>query len=255
MTRKAITAMGFLRLNNWIGASFSSPNTLQIGAETVGNPYIERTGTTTNRVTTRRIGISRNAAGALVAIDLTVTYDLDDYAACEIFDAWKPGYQQQAPQPWGRIVAEAGAANAQPHEKVISCPGGIFLVVDLTNKKAIALYSQLMQRQKFAERNAVSICERNILKRFAGTSFADDEGYVSVVHWSQPDRTRQQMQKVFDKIQAGEVQIEGEDVQVEQVSESVDYEEATAILAGEADDAPEDREPEKVSKSPARRKK
>lgn len=256
VARKTITALGFQKLNNWMGVSFSSPDTLQIGSETVGNPHIERTGKTINRVATRRIGIGRNAAGVLMAMDLTVTYDLDDYAGSEIFDAWKPGYNQKQPQPWGRIVGDPKSQKIEGHERIVELPGEIYLIVDLTNGKVQGLYSQLMQRQKFAERNAVSICERNILKKFVGTAFADDEGYVNLVHWSQPDRTRDQMKRIFDKVQKGEVKIEGEDVQLERGMELVEYEEAGAILAGEGEDAPvSDQSDDELQKPRARSRK
>lgn len=236
--RKAITAMGFSKLNTWLGFSFSSPPTLWSGKEEVGNPHIERTGNTAHRVSVRRVGVGRNAAGVLMAIDLTLTYDLDDYAASELYDAWRPGYNQKTPAAWGKIVGDPDSVEVKPHEKIVPCPGGIYLVVDLTAQKPMQLWSQLMQRQKFAERMAVSICERNILKKVLGTAYASDDATVSVVHWSSPDRSRSHMQKIFEKIQQGEVQIEGEDVHVEVSSEVVDYEEATAVLAGEGEDAP-----------------
>ena len=238
VARKTITALGFQRLNSWMGVSFSSPDTLQIGSETVGNPHIERTGKTINRVTTRRIGVGRNAAGVLMAMDLTVTYDLDDYAGSEFFDAWKPGYKDKAPQHWGRIAGDPKAQKIEGHERIVELPGEIYLIVDLNNGKVQGLYSQLMQRQKFAERNAVSICERNILKKFCGTAFADDEGFVNLVHWSQPDRTRDQMKRIFDRVQRGELKVDGEEFQLDKGVESIEYEEAGAVLAGEGEDAP-----------------
>jgi len=255
VARKTITAQGFQRLNNWIGVSFSSPDTLQVGDKIVGNPHIEKTGMTTNRVTTRRIGVGRNSAGVLMAVDITVTYDLDDYAASEIFSAWTPGFKDKQPQPWGRIVSDPTMDKLKPTEKVVACPGGIYLVVDLTNPKVIGLYKQMMERQKFADRNALSICDRNILKKFVGTAFADSEGYVNVVHWSQPDRTRDQMKRIFEKIQKGEVNIDGEDVQAEKVVEAVDYEEAVAVLAGEGEDAPVDSQEDDQAQMPPRRRK
>lgn len=240
--RKAITAMGFQKLNTWLGFSFSSPPTLWSGSEEVGNPHIERTGNTANRVSVRRVGVGRNAAGVLMAVDLTLTYDLDDYAASELYDAWRPGYNEKKPAPWGRIVGDPEGVEVQPHEKIVSCPGGVYLIVDLTAQKPMQLWSQLMQRQKFAERMAVSICERNILKKVLGTAYASEDATVSVVHWSSPDRSRANMQRIFDKIHQGEVQIEGEDVQVEAMSEVVDHEEAKAVLAGEGEDAPDHHE-------------
>jgi hypothetical protein len=247
--RKAITAMGFQRLNGWIGVNFASPPTLWGGDGEVGNPHIERDGSTAKRASVRRIGVGRNKAGVLMAVDLTLTYDLGDYAACELYDAWRPGYNEKNPAAWGRIVGSAEHAHPKPHEKVVACPGDIYLVVDLTAQKPMQLWSQVMQRQKFAERMAVSICERNILKRFVGTAYCSEDATVPIVHWSSPDRSRSHMQRVFEKIQDGEVQIEGEDVHVESLSEVIDHEEASVVLAGDGEDAPEED-----AQSPAKRR-
>ena len=237
--RKVITAQGYARLNTWIGVTFSSPPNINIGESSVGNPYIERMGASVQRVTVRRVGIARNAAGSLSAIDLTVTYDLDDYLIGEVWAKWQPQRKQNACAAWGRVLGDPTNANVQENEKMIECPGGIYLVVDLSKKEVLELWSAHLQRQKFAERNAVSICERNILKRFVGASYCEDNGCIDIVHWSQPDRNIQQMEQIAGRIQRGEVKVDGMDVQAESYTETVDSEEVAAALYGEGEDAPE----------------
>jgi hypothetical protein len=234
-----ITAQGFSRLNNWLGVTFSSPVTQQIGERVVGNPYLERDGSSVLRVTVRRLGIGRTAAGSLTAIDLTVTYDLDDYLLGEIWNAWQPTRKNPKAKSWGRIAGELSSMNPAANEKVIECPGDVYLAVDLNNAEVLSLWSAHLQRQKFAERNAVSICERNILKRFVGAAYADDDGSVSVVHWSQPDRNLKQWDEVARRVQAGEARIEGMEVQVEQAMENVSAEDAAEALHGEGEESPE----------------
>lgn len=239
VTRKVITAQGYARINTFMGVTFSSPSTIQIGDKVMGNPYTERDGASVQRVTVRRVGIARSAAGSLSAIDLTVTYDLDDYFIGEVWSKWQPGRNDSKPSSWGKVFGSPDAAKPESHEKLIPCPGGIYLLVNLHSKEVIELWSAHLQRQKFAERNAVSICERNIMKRFVGVSYAADDGTVNVVHWSQPDRNLRQFDEISERIQRGEARIEGLDVQVQKFSESVDAEEARAALHGEGEDAPE----------------
>jgi len=236
--RKVITAQAFSRINNLLGVVFSSPPTIQIGKDVFGNPHFSRDGASVQRVTVRRVGFGRNITGNLVFSDLTLTLDLDDYLATEVWDAWKPWRAADKPKPWGR-VSGTKFPDLKPTEKEIACPGGIYLAVNLLDQKVISLWSQHMQRQKFAERNAVSICERNILKRFLGQSYAGPDGSVVVTHWSQPDRNRHTMESIIERIQRGEVTIEGESVKKEESSEVVDIHEAKAALSGEGEDAPE----------------
>lgn len=242
--RKVITAQGYARLNNWLGVTFASPPTQQIGERVVGNPYLERDGSSVLRVTVRRIGIGRTAAGSLTAVDLTVTYDLDDYLIGEIWSAWQPTRRNPKAKSWGKLFGGLKGVSSEASQKVIECPGGVFLVVDLNDSEVLSLWSAHLQRQKFAERNAVSICERNILKRFVGAAYANDDCTVDVVHWSQPDRNVKQWDEIARRVQAGEARIEGMDVQVQQSAEIVSSEDAVEALHGEGEESPEFAEAE-----------
>lgn len=250
--RKVITAQGYARLNNWIGLTFASPPELQVGEKFVGNPYFEREGASVKRVVVRRIGVARNAAGSLSATDLTLTYDLDDYLIGELWERWQPFKITDRPKPWGRIIGDPARASVKESEKVIACPGGIYLLVDLASVEVIKLWSQHLQRQKFAERNAVSICERNILKRYVGASYCSDDGSIGISHWSQPDRSIKQIETIARGIQEGKLvsDVDGSKIAIESVSESLDAKEAEEALAGEGEDAPyiepsDDEEPAK----------
>lgn len=231
--RKVITAQGFARLNNWMSVTMISPPTQQIGTQVVGNPYLERDGKSVLRVTARRIGIARTAAGSLTATDLTVTYDLDDYLIGEVWSSWQPSRRSPKPKKWGRVAGDKESASPEATEKLIECPGGVYLVVDLTDSEVLSLWSAHLQRQKFAERNAISICERNILKRYIGTAYANEDGSVNLVHWSQPDRTLKQYEHVAERVARGEAKIEGMEVTIEKDAESISHEEATEALHGD----------------------
>lgn len=247
--RNVITAAGFYKMNQNAGISFISPPTIvDDNGKEVGNPYPCPTEDKkeVKYVKVRRIGIGRNSVGNLVAIDYTLTYDMSLYRAEAFLSKWKGTHRSSSFQSWGELYSTDNIPKKalEGARKVIDCPGGVSLVVDLTNRDVINLICDHVNRQKFAERNAITICERNILKKFFATSFTDD-GTVKVVAWPQADRNMQQLARAVVEAGEGHVEAEGEQIEVQVASEVIDDpEEMRAALSGDMseDDPQEDVE-------------
>lgn len=236
-----ITAAGYNRLNQFGGVSFATPESI-IGedGQKKGNPYFHRESGEVIYVKVRRVGIGRNAVGNLVAIDLTVTYDLSMYFAQDVWAKWTGKKSNASTQNWAELYAggnipEEVAGN--PKQKLILCPGGVTLALNLQHKEVINLIGEHINRQKFAERNAITICERNILKKFFAAAMLDSSLKVPVVSWQQTDLSMAEIVQVAESASEGQIDLQGESVEVVQEAETVsDPEEVSAALHGDADE-------------------
>ncbi len=244
-TKNVITAAGYHKLNQFAGVSFISPDTLTNDDGTiVGNPYSHASGDATSKkevqyVRVRRVGIGRNAQGNWVAIDLTVTYDLTLYFAQDMWAAWQGKKSSPSSAKWGSLYSTENVPHevrTNPQLRIIDCPGGVSLAVDLNARPVVALFQEHINRQKFAERNAVTICERNILKKFFATSRVGTDMTVPVISWPQVDLDLQQIDNITRAVSRGSAVIDGEEVIVESAVIEADQDEAEAALAGEYDE-------------------
>jgi hypothetical protein len=99
-----------------------------------------------------------------------------------------------------------------------------------------------IQRNRFAERIATTIAERNVLKRFIPkTVVRSERATVPVVGWTSADRDFDQLRDILETANAGKVLIDGVEVDLDreeiEVSEPDDVDEATGgeIDGGEPD--------------------
>jgi hypothetical protein len=255
----AITAAGYDHINQFVGVSFISPDTLRhIDGKDVPNPFVERDEKSGEivAVRVRRIGIGRVASGNMTARDLTVTFDLRTYLAQDFWSKWT-GRKKDAPKAWGVLMPnqaiDRGSAMQEGPFGVNSCaypmPAGVTLIVDLSNKDVLAVLGEHITRQKFAERNAVTICDRNILKKMFGVAKLDESLTVPVVGWIQDDHDMAKLGAIVADASEGRVVPPGAEhlaIDVERAAEVVDdLDEVQAALAGDADEdmvQPEDTE-------------
>lgn len=236
--KPVITAAGYFRMNQVGGVSFATPETiLGEDGKLKGNPYAFPDAADEKKwVKVRRIGIGMNAVGALVAIDLTVTYSLVTYFAQDIWAKWKP--RSGDPKKWAELYAGDAVpeeVRTNPKRKIVSCPGGVVLALDLMNNEVLGLLQDNINRHKFAERNAITICERNILKKFFAASLIDNSLFVQVISW-QRGREQFDIMHAVERISAGEKVdnvIDGE-VITESIEPSKD--EVDQALHGDADE-------------------
>lgn len=202
--RWALTASGYFHLNQFAGVSFATPETLLApDGRTTGNPHITRNehGEIT-MVKVRRIGVGRNAVGNMIAVDLTVTLDLATYFAQDVWSQWARG---DSTKPWG-VLCDADTnhavdgAPATGRYRKLRCPGGVVLALDLSHMAVIKLFGEHINRQKFAERYAITVCERNILKKFLAVTYAPESLIVPVVSWQTQDRSWREVLDVAEQV-------------------------------------------------------
>ena len=240
-TVQHITALGYMKLNQVRGVSFVSPETLRTeNGRVVPNPYIRREepGGAVLNVRTRQIGIARAATGTLMVRDITLEFDLRVYFAQDLWSKWT-GRKKDPPKGWGKLHETTGSRPADVPDGWIGypMPAGVTLWVDLGHDDLLAVLGEHINRQKFAERNATTICCRNVLRNFIPVTRVDDSGTAPVIGWVQEDRDLVELAQAAADANVGVMTHDGLaiDVQRETVTD-LDKEEIDAALAGDADE-------------------
>jgi hypothetical protein len=246
--RWVVTALGYDVCNRIVGVSFVAPETLKLDDGSIRpNPSWIRHAKTNEllAIRVRRIGIGRNAQGNLVAEDLTVTYDVSLYLAQDLYSKWT-GRKSDNTKEWGKLHPNEAIPTLKLNEKAFPVPGGVTLVVDITHKDVVHIIGEHINRQKFAERNAVTICRRNILKRFIPVTRLDESKRVPCIGWAQTDRDMGGLARAASEANEGRIMYDGQPVEVSRAMETVsDPEDIEAAVCGEAEQAatPSDAEP------------
>ena len=246
-----LTGMGYKRLNNLLSVNLWGPET-QIGesGERVANPYPYRD-PQTNEVKAyrvRRVGVGRNGIGNIVAIELTLTYDLELYLAQSLYKQWKGWGSDAQFKTWGKLQSTANVDardSNNPDKRVVNCPGGVSLVLDLGHRDVVGLFDEHTQRQKFGERIALSIADRNILKTFTGLSILDPSLEVTVVGWENADIDVNSIREALaESDTCGLVELDGRDIEIIRESDTVsDPDEVAAATEGDLDEEMDSEEP------------
>ena len=261
----AVTALGYDRLNSVAGVAILKPPTLHIDdGRIVPNPYFERVRETDEirRVRVRMVGIGRSSVGNLVAHDVTLSYDLGNYLAQDIWSKWT-GKKKDAPKAWGKVYPFGRAPDnikQNPQFLCIAIPTGVALYVDLTNKDVLSVISEHIGKQKFAERNAETICKRNVLARFFAVRRVHpaDNGlfYVTFIAWPESDRDLGRIADMAAQAQEGRIEVDGEEVEVASAAVVPGNDDVNAALGGEVDEdqgsaaGEDDSAPEPASVAP-----
>jgi hypothetical protein len=182
------------------------------------------------------IGIGRNPMGNLVAHDYTLTYDLGTYLAQDLFSKWT-GKKKDNAKAWGRVFPLGHDPKLDGNWCPYKLPAGVTLWVNLADKEVLTVIQEHINRQKFAERNAITICRRNILKKAFGVSEVGAGGTAPVVSWPEPDRNFERVASAFGNAQAGTVTIDGEPVNIDKGDERLSDKDAIDESLAGADDA------------------
>jgi hypothetical protein len=236
----SMTAAAYNRCNQIVGVTFYTPPTiLDDDGKERPNPYFERSGNDAiKRVKIRKVGIGRNAIGNMMAVDYTLSYDLGTYLGQDLLSKWQ-GKREAALADWGVLGTDQRPAGKNGSWVPVPIPmPGMYLWLDTSRKEVTALIQEHVNRQKFAERNATTICERNILRRFIPASKLDKTLSVTVTGWITPDRDMHAVGAMAARAERGELTLDtGEPVEIARESEAIDSpEEIDGILAGEADE-------------------
>lgn len=233
-----VTALGYNKCNQFAGVSWFTPENLS-GPDggLANNPYFhEDDKGRMIYVRVRRVGIGRSFTGNMTAIDLTVTYNVQLYFQQDVFAKW--AYMKYP--AWGEIINDDAITEEMrrdPKRRLLPSAGGVTLSLDLSHPEVRGLFKEFTNRVKFAERNATTICERNILKRFFAVAGVGTTGYVDVMSWPTADMSFGEVADALKKNRSGEINLGGETVTVVEESETIaDKDEIDGILAGDAED-------------------
>jgi len=164
-----VTAAGYVHLNKVPGISILTPQQIVVDGQVRSNPHIERNPRTKaiENVNIRKLGIGYSPAGNVVVVDKTLFYNVYTYFIQSIQakmkrkkwgkdekafpNAAKYGIEQERPKGEGRWAFFA----TEP-------PLGLWVNYD--DDAIIDCLEEHTQRQRFGDRIAQKIVERNIFK-------------------------------------------------------------------------------------------
>jgi len=168
-----ITSDGYRHLNKVASVSILTPQSVIVDGKEMPNPYIERHERTkiTKSVYIRKIGIGYSPAGNITVMDMTLHYNLYTYFIQSIQakmnkKVWESGKETGPEFP---DCAEIGIKDVKPEKDgkwvwyEMEDPLGIW--VNYEDPAIISCMEEHTQRQRFADRIAQTIVERNILKK------------------------------------------------------------------------------------------
>lgn len=186
-----ITAAGACKLNQTPGLNIVTPPSVVVDGREVSNPYIEKHPKTKviQSVYVRKVIFGPNPLGNMVGIDYTLffnihTYFLQDlqakikkYPVCGYIGKNTNGEPSKTytmvpvkwvnskpvDQPPKEVSTETGDWNFYELDDAGLHPVGIW--VNVAHKEIQSCLDQHVQRQKFGDRHAQSICTRNALLR------------------------------------------------------------------------------------------
>ncbi len=252
-TVHSLTALAYDKLNTVAGVTFFTlpERLIDNDGKERPNPWIEQDKHgAIHFVRVAQVGFGRSATGNLVAHALSVTFDLRTYLAQDLWSKWqgKKGYDggrdktrakaAVASKEWGVLTPQSQEkAPNETHTLPFHIPAGVILWCDYTHPEVQNIIGEHINRQKFAERNAITICRRNILKKIFGVSRLDKTMTVQVTGFIQEDRDLVAMGRAVAAAQAGDIVIDGEQIKIEKEDMGVVSEqEVDESLAGEDDE-------------------
>ena len=252
----AISKAGFIRLNKVASINLVTPDSVVVDGKRQPNPYIERNKKTRliESVHLKRIGVGYSPTGNIVVIDRTVNYNLyvyliQSFQAKMDADEWETNKETKRGRKtgakkfpdcafYGTEVAKPGIEGNWVFYE-IAHPVGIW--VDITNPAIQACLAEHIQRQKFGDRIAQTIVDRNILKDHPAIAISQVDGPnpTVTVHGYRHDMTTDNIQSVMEQAENG-----SKDIKIDAKVIEAEVEEIEAAEAEAVDEAkPEDNDP------------
>lgn len=244
--KKVITAKGYKTLSSVIGITFVTPDTIvDETGKVVGNPYTSKSKGIVDWVKVRMIGVCRGQSGNMQARDLTFVYNFQAYLTASIVGKWHNKKTNQT-QSWGRLVNVESAPPCPSDKMRFPVWVGVELEVDLMNPQVVAIMREHQEQQKFVERNAIAMTERNIVQKMTGVHYVGQDDTVLVTIWPQGDTNLPRLTSMIEKAKTGVVRVD--DIEVEVVKEKHDAQEEDIATTNENDESSdtEDAEVEPV---------
>jgi len=176
--RYSLTVSGYRQLNKTAAITTLTPQSIVVGGEVRNNPYVERAGTTKaiTGVAVRKIGIGYAASGSVVVIDKYLFYNPYTYfiqsIQAKMKEKWWSGPLQDQPKNpnaalYGQVDENPGKFTQDPRPGrwvffLVEAPLGLWINYD--DPAILDCLSEHTQRQRFGDRIAQTIVERNIYK-------------------------------------------------------------------------------------------
>lgn len=212
--KKVITAKGYKTLASIIGITFVTPDTItDENGNVVGNPFIHKAGNAIDWVKVRMIGICRGPSGNMQARDLTFVYNFQAYLAASLYAKWH-NKKTNAVQPWGELISVNNTAPCPPNKIRVPVGSDVSLEVDLKNPNVVSIYREHLEQQKFAERNAIAMAERNIIQKMTGLHYVGEDDTVLVTIWPQGDTDLPRLGEMVQRAKTGLITVEDTPISV-----------------------------------------
>jgi hypothetical protein len=268
----SISSTGYRILNKVASVSLATPEKVIVDGRDQPNPYIERNKETKiiEHVWIRKVGIGYSLAGNIVAIDKTLCYNIKTYFLQSIQAKmkkveWKNG--KATDKLLHPNCAKLGVEDKEPKDEgewaffKVEPPLGIW--VNYSDPAILDCVEEHTQRQRFADRIAQTIVERNILKDHPAISVSTVEpkqknGLVVAhvpVYGFRHELEAPNIKEILAQLEKGEETVE---VQAEVIDEVPVEEEKEAIkdtAESDKEEAPKEEKPEekreKNKKTPA----
>jgi len=188
-----ISADGYTKLNQIAGVSIVTPPTLSLpDGQRVVNPYILReTDPMTKRSRTVGVWVRKTAVGyaptgSLMVIDGSLYLDLEIYFLQDVMKKISKAKEAGRLCLFGQITDEEKKTCL-----ILPYQFGIYVVAKLSHQEILSALDTHIQRQKFAERVAVTICERNVLRKHPAIAASQVDALAKGESWDKmPDKVQ-----------------------------------------------------------------
>ncbi len=236
--KNVITARGYDLIRSMMGMHITFPDVvLNEEGKEVCNPYPHAENGMLSYVKVRAIGTCRGPSGNWQAQDLTFIYNFKAYLAEDLYNKWfgpekkKKSKNDGPPEDeqeedykvpdWGRLLNATAAPPVTPDKIRFPVQANMVLECDLNSRHVHKIIKDHLASHKFAERNAISMCIRNVVRKLTGAYFTDEHGCVDVVVWVQEDKDFQAINSMIAASKEGVVTIDGDQVEVVRDREEV----------------------------------
>lgn len=177
--KTVISSTGYIQLNKAASVNIVTPKTVVVDGKDENNPYIERHPVTRaiESVAVRKIGIGFSPIGNMTVIDKTLFYNIYTYLIQSIqakmkAREWKTDKQTRKSHPIDiPLHKDCAFVGVNPDDRpktgkwifyLTADPLGIW--VNYEHQAILDCLEEHTQRQRFGDRIAQKICERNILR-------------------------------------------------------------------------------------------
>jgi len=266
----AITAAGYVHLNKVASINLVTPQHVIVDGQKQHNPHVERNPRTKaiETVNVRKLGIGYSPVGNITVIDKTLFYNIYTYFVQSIQakmkkQEWTWDAQKKKSVPTGKLEHPDCAFTGTKADKPASgkwaffetvAPLGIW--VNYEDPAILDCLDEHTQRQRFGDRMAQKIVERNILKDHPAigatkiepqSKEGKDVAYV-MVYGYRHDLEPTNMTEIADQVEKGAENIE---VKAEVIDEVPQEEEKQAVKEVAAEEmAEKEKTPAEMEEPP-----